>query len=157
MSIPPILGSRSSDITTSTFFRQSLDCWNQQILCQGSLHPTMLNLLCKSQALCSNVDRDSQKQIAWYANESGVLKRIGGPKGGFSCTMPGVETGRSSTLPQVSLQFHNTSSSRLKTSHLSMLHPKLSSQAETRSLQQRRLCDNSNFGTATSDHDLKLS
>ena len=68
--------------------------------------------------------------------------------------MPGVETGRSSTLPQVSLQFHNTSSSRLKTSHLSMLHPKLSSQAETRSLQQRRLCDNYNFGTATSDHVL---
>ena len=33
--------------------------------------------------------------------------------------------------------------------------PKLSSQAETRSLQQRKLCDNYNFGTATSDHGLK--
>ena len=36
--------------------------------------------------------------------------------------------------------------------------PKLSTQSETtRSLQQRRLCNNYNFGTATSDHGLKRS
>ena len=35
--------------------------------------------------------------------------------------------------------------------------PTIVSQAETRFLQQRRLCDNYNFGTVSSDHGLKRS
>ena len=67
-----------TNITTSNSFRQSLDCWNQRILCPGSLHPTIvLDLLCRANlTLCPLIYRSfitilRLGKIAWDANESG--------------------------------------------------------------------------------------
>ena len=54
-----------TDITTSNSFRQSLNSSNQQNLCHGSLHRTIvLDLLCRVKIL-------RLRRIAWDANKSG--------------------------------------------------------------------------------------
>ena len=104
MSIPPIqwwVEPRNSsgdyadltDITTSTSFRQSLDCWNQQILCRGSLHPTIMNLFCRANlTLCAAICLfciEMSRLVCQWVWQYLHLKRIGWTKG-VRCTRPEV-------------------------------------------------------------------
>ena len=74
------LCSPDKDILYRSLPIPSLDCWNQQISCHGSPHPTIvLDLLCRANltlcpAICLSFIQGIEirkKLVAWDANESG--------------------------------------------------------------------------------------
>jgi len=86
-------GLRWPDRHHNFHFLPTLDCWNQQILCRGSLHPTIMNLLCRANlTLCAAICLfciEMSRLVCQWVWQNLHLKRIGRTRG-VRCTRPEV-------------------------------------------------------------------